>query len=199
MKKIINWLDVNFEPILMALLFYAIVALLSVQIVLRFGFSKGLSWAEELSRYIFVWLMFFSFSYAVRNQRNIRISFFAQKFGEKVEKILYILSDFIFMGFIVVVFFAAINVCKSAIKYGDMAVTFKVSLNIVYGAGVTGFGLMIIRLVQSIVWKIKHFKSNFEVFDNYNGKYYKNNKICFFKGEDKEPESDQKIETNQEE
>lgn len=178
-KKILKWLDINFEPTVMAVLFYTITILITLQVVLRFVFSTGFSWGEEVARFLFVWLMNFSISYATRNQRHIRIAFFVNLFNEKIKKIFLILSDFIFLIFSTLIFVAAIRVCQGAIKYADMAVTIEVSLNVVYGAGVLGYALIVLRLIQSIFWKIKYFNSGFEKFENLGGKYSDADKIFF--------------------
>ncbi len=75
MKKVLKWLDVNFEPLLIAVLFTALILLITIQVILRLSPLAGFSWGEEISRFMFVWLMYFSFSYATRNNRHIRVSF----------------------------------------------------------------------------------------------------------------------------
>lgn len=156
---------------MMTVLFYAMTSLLTLQVILRFVFSTGFSWGEEVARFIFVWLMYFSIAYATRNQRHIRMAFFVQKFGDKGHKVFMIIADFIFLFFSVIVFYAAIHVVQSTFKYNDMAVTINVSLNIVYGAGALGFLLILLRVLQGIIWKIRHFGDELEVFENYSGKY----------------------------
>jgi TRAP-type C4-dicarboxylate transport system permease small subunit len=178
-NKVLKWLDINFEPTVMAVLFYTITFLITLQVILRFVFSTGFSWGEEVARFLFVWLMNFSISYATRNQRHIRISFFINLFNDKVRRVFLILSDFIFLLFSTLIFYAAIRVCQAAIKYADMAVTIEVSLNIVYGAGVLGYALILIRLIQSILWKFKYFNSDFDQFENLGGKYNSADKIFF--------------------
>ncbi len=179
-KNIFKWLDINFEPVCMAVLFYAITLLVTLQVILRFVFSTGFSWGEEVARFLFVWLMYFSIAYATRNQRHIRVAFLVQRFGEKGHKIFLILGDIIFLIFSVFIFLSAIKVCQSVFKYQDMAVTINVSLNIVYAAGVVGFFLILIRLVQSIIWKIRHFSDSMDVFENYAGVYSGADNVFFF-------------------
>ena len=179
-KKIMSWLDINFEPMMMALLFYAITLLVSLQVVLRFVFSSGFSWGEELARFMFVWLMYFSIAYATRNQRHIRVSFLINIFSEKIQKGFMILTDLIFLCFATLIFISAVKVCQSIFKFQDMAVTLNVSLNIVYGAGAIGLALIIIRLIQTIVYKIRKFKAPIEEFINYTGKYTKADQVFFF-------------------
>lgn len=180
LKKIFTWLDINFEPVLMFVLFYAITLLLTLQVILRFIFATGFSWGEEVARFLFVWLMYFSIAYATRNQRHIRVAFLVQSFGEKAHKVFMIISDLIFLVFSILIFLSAIKVCQSVFKYQDMAVTIEVSLNVVYGAGVVGFALIVFRLIQSIIWKIRKFKDSMEVFENYAGAYSGADKVCFF-------------------
>ncbi len=179
MKKKLAWLDLNFEPFIAMLLFFAIMILLGAQVVLRFGFSTGFSWGEEVSRFMFIWLMYFCFAYATRNQRHIRISFFAQLFGTKVLKFLYLLSDFLFLGFALIILRSIILLVSDTAEYNDRAVTVDISLNWVYVAGLVGFVLMSIRLIQTIVWKFRHMRDSIEVYENYAGVYNGANDVFF--------------------
>ena len=169
MKKLFSWLDVNFEPIAMTVIFYLIMLLVFGQVVLRFGFETGFSWAEELARFAFVWLMYFAFSYATRCQRHIRVSFFAQMLGERFNKILMIFCDFLFLGFALIILRSILELCREVAEFNDRAVTMDITLNFIYGAGALGFIFMCIRLAQSIVWKIRHYNDSMEVFENYAG------------------------------
>lgn len=178
-KKFLSWLDINFEPILMTVLFYAITLLVTLQVILRFVFSSGFAWGEEVSRFMFVWLMYISIAYATRNQRHIKVAFLVNKFPEAIKKKLMIVTDVLFLLFCVISFYATIMVCRTIFEFQDMAVTINASLNIVFGAGVLGFGLMVLRLIQSIIWKVKHLDSPLEIFENIAGVYTGADKICF--------------------
>lgn len=169
MRKVLLWLDKNFEPTIITVLFYTIVCIITAQVILRFGFNSGFSWAEELSRFLFIWLMYFAFSYATRNNKHIKVSFLLDKLNEKLKKILLIVVDILFITFTFILFMASIRICQSIIAYGDKAVTMDISMNIVYGAGVVGFLLMIVRLLQQIIWKFMNLKSPIEVFETYKG------------------------------
>ncbi len=185
-KKIFKWLDINFEPTVMTVLFYAITMLITLQVILRFVFSTGFSWGEEVARFLFVWLMNFSIAYATRNQRHIKITYIINMFSVKVQKIFLILSDMVFLIFSSLIFMAAIRVCQAAIKYADMAVTIEVSLNVVYGAGVVGYALIVIRLIQTLIWKIRNFDAEMDRYENRGGSYTGADKIFFL------PESEKK-------
>ena len=76
MKKFLRWLDINFEPLCMTVMFYLMSGLMVLQVILRFAFHTGFAWGEEVSRFIFVWLVFLSIPYAVRNARHIALTLF---------------------------------------------------------------------------------------------------------------------------
>lgn len=179
MSTTYKWLDRNFEPILMALLFYVMTTIVTLQVILRFVFNSGFSWAEELARFLFVWLMYFSISYATRNNAHIRITFLIDKLSEKAGKVLAIIVDLLFMLFAVVIFMSAWKICQSVAEFQDKAITLNVTMNILYGAGFIGFALMIIRLLQGLIWKITNFNSTMDRFANEGGLYNGGNDVVF--------------------
>jgi TRAP-type transport system small permease protein len=67
--------------ILEKLIIYAVLLLMAVlillvfmQVVLRYAFSSGMVWVEELDRYIFVWLMFLGITMGIYKQKHIAIT-----------------------------------------------------------------------------------------------------------------------------
>ncbi|WP_162805781.1 TRAP transporter small permease [Sporosarcina sp. PTS2304] len=187
-----KWLDRNFEPILIAILFYVMTTIVTVQVILRFVFNSGFSWAEELARFLFVWLMYFSISYATRNNAHIRITFLVDKLNEKAVKVMAVIVDLLFILFAVVIFISAWKICQSVAEFQDKAVTLNVSMNILYGAGFIGFGLMIIRLVQGLIWKVKNFAGPMDRFANEGGLYTGGNEVAFSPKEQLEDNGGQK-------
>lgn len=184
MKKVFKWLNVNFEPVCMVVLFYAILVLITVEVCLRFIFGGGISWSEEISRYMFVWLIYFSISYATRNNRHIRVAMVLQKLPDQVQRVILLLSDLFFIAFSGSLFFAARAVCKYNDAVGNRAITVNASINVLYMAGVVGFLLMTIRLIQCILWKLRHWKSSLEVYENFGGEYFTDSRLCFVPSDD---------------
>jgi len=175
--KVVSWIDNNFEPIAIALLFYIMTTLVTLQVILRFIFDTGFAGAEEIARFIFIWLMYFSFSYTTRRQSHIKITFLLDKLTQKVRKIVVIFVDFLFLIFSILIFWSAMKICQSVIEFQDRAVTVDISMNIVYGAGFIGFALMIIRIIQGVIWKLKYFSDSIDVFENIGGRYLEKDNI----------------------
>lgn len=171
MKKVITWLEKNFEPMMMVILFACMSLLICLQVILRFCFSTGISWAEECSRFLFVWLMYFSIAEATKKNRSIKIVYFIKKLNKNLQKKMYIFSDFLILVFSGISLYASCKVCLTTARFNDRAITMAVSLNFLYLAGLIGFMLMTIRILQNIYWKIKHIDDDIEVFENVNRVY----------------------------
>ena len=71
--KLFRRLEKYFEPVVIVALVSGMTMLIGVQIVLRL-FGASMPEAEEIARYLFVWAMYLSISYAIRDNRHIRIS-----------------------------------------------------------------------------------------------------------------------------
>lgn len=170
-KKIYKWLDVNFEPIIVTTIFFVMTTLVALQVVLRFVFQTGFAWAEEVSRYLFVWVIFLAVSYATRSNRHIKLSVILALFPDKGKRIMSIVSDFLFFIFSALILYYCYQVVASTQAYGDMAVTIDVTLNVLYAAGVVGFALNTIRLIQNLLWRVRYFNSDLSIFLNEKGFY----------------------------
>lgn len=185
MKKLIRWLDVNFEAVLMVVFFAMMIILVTVQVILRFIFKTGFSWGEEIARILFVWMSFSSFGYLTRNSRHVRVGFLVGKIKDSVQKKILLLCDVLFLVFSAAGLKAVVSLCIDAAKYQDKLMAVPWNYNVLYLAGVLGFLMMVIRNIQIIVWKIRNWNAELERFINYDGVYYENNKVfCEREGAD---------------
>lgn len=194
MKKLIKWLAVNFEAVLMVTFFTMMIILVTMQVVLRFVFKTGFSWGEEVARILFVWMSFSSFGYLTRNSRHVRVGFLVGKIKDTVQKKILFACDLLFLVFSVAGLKAVISLCIDAAKYQDKLMSVPWNYNVLYLAGVLGFLMMVIRNIQILIWKIRNWNSDLERFINYDGIYYENNKV-FCQGE--EEDLLEKLETGQ--
>jgi TRAP-type mannitol/chloroaromatic compound transport system permease small subunit len=70
----------------------AIVALMSVNVVLRYLFSIGSVWAQELEWHLLVPLILFGSSYALLHGEHVRVDILYGKFSEKNKKYVNLFS-----------------------------------------------------------------------------------------------------------
>jgi C4-dicarboxylate transporter DctQ subunit len=66
------------EKIIITSALTVMVAAVFAQVVLRYVFSIGLPWAEELARYLMIWSGFFGASLATHARRHLKIDFLSR-------------------------------------------------------------------------------------------------------------------------
>jgi len=64
-----------------ALLLGIDVVLVSTQVILRYVFNNPQAWAEEVGRYVFVWVIFIGALLATARDSHIRVTVLTERFG----------------------------------------------------------------------------------------------------------------------
>lgn len=142
-------LDKYFEPTLIVFAITTMTTLLCVQIALRM-FDATIPWAEELARYLFVWAMYLSISYCIRDDRHIRIRVFIDKLPGNGTQYALIISDLIYLAFSSTVAWFGFKVISRSLKLGQIAPAMEVPIACLYASVLVCALLSSIRLVVSI-------------------------------------------------
>lgn len=179
MKKLIRWLDVNFEAVLMVAFFAVMISLVTIEVILRFFLKNGFAWSEEVAKLLFVWMAFASFGYLTRNGRHVRVGFLTGKLPDGAQKVILVICDVLFLIFSAIGLVASFDLCMDAIRFQDKLVSVPWNYSVLYFSGVLGFFMMVVRNIQVLVWRFCNWKAALERFVNYDGLYYKNNQLCF--------------------
>ena len=95
------------------LLFIVMGASVFAQIIFRYFFSIGLSWADELSRYSLVWVVFLGGSVAIEAIEDTAVTFIKQKLPEKLVKIIMLIFRIMIVIFMCLLF-------KTGLKFTEM-------------------------------------------------------------------------------
>lgn len=156
--KIIKWLNENLEEKLMAISLWGIVVIMGIQIVMRYVFKSSLAWSEEVSRYLFIYMVFLGMSYGIKNGTHMRIDIL-EHFIPKLKKILEVIADLSFLVFAVYMVRPGISVVQSLIKTGQTSPAAEIPMYIVYFSLLIGFILVIFRILLKYILKIVNSKS----------------------------------------
>ncbi|MGE4584673.1 MAG: TRAP transporter small permease [Sphaerochaeta sp.] len=104
-KKILDSLFVWVLKLAMVMLM-AMVVIVFLNVVLRYGFKSGIRWAEEISLVIVIWFTFISMALGVKENLHINVSVLPRKlpvmFFNVLDIIKYLLE--IVIGFILIVY-----------------------------------------------------------------------------------------------
>jgi TRAP-type C4-dicarboxylate transport system permease small subunit len=64
-------------------------------VILRYFFNEGLTWAEEASRYLFIWLIFLGAIVAYQENVHLGVDTLVNKLSVKGKRILFIVNNII--------------------------------------------------------------------------------------------------------
>ncbi len=140
-KKFLNFLD-NIESYICQILLVFFVCLLFLQIMLRLIFGgvdflsafipvlehyplpASLPWGEELSRFAFVWFVFFGATYAARLAAHNRVTFQFKWFPKIVGNLSSLMSDIVWIGFNCVMVYYSISVIREGFEFPESGPAF---------------------------------------------------------------------------
>ncbi|EJE3286961.1 TRAP transporter small permease [Vibrio sp. zbq_19] len=142
-------LDKYLEPTLIVIAISTMTTLLCLQIALRL-FDATIAWAEELARYLFVWAMYLSISYCIRDDRHIRIRVFIDKLPGNWTQFSLIASDLIYLAFSATVAWFGFKVINRSLQLGQIAPAMEIPIACLYASVLVCAILSCVRLVTSI-------------------------------------------------
>lgn len=147
--KILRLLDKYIEEIILVFLLSATSLLTFAQVIMRYIVKSPLSWSEEISRYMFIWMIYIGVSYGVKRSAHIKVDFLMNLFPRPIKKIILVLSDLIFMTFSLFIVASGLGVATKILKLGQKSPALGIQMGYIYFATVIGFGLTFIRLAQN--------------------------------------------------
>ena len=131
----------------------AMFLILLAQVIMRYVFSRPLTWSEEAARFICVYVSFIGISYAYRQKGHIRMEVVVNLFPQAVRRGLEVLIN---LGTIALFcYMIPFSFRFIGIQAGVKATATHIPMSIVYTALPLGMALSCVRLLISslrIVW-----------------------------------------------
>jgi TRAP-type C4-dicarboxylate transport system permease small subunit len=160
MKKILCWLHENFEAALSSFFLMAMTVLIAIQIVCRI-IGLPLSWTEEIARYAFIWLIYISCSYAIKNRAHIKLDLLTILANPPLKLALSMIANAGFLLFAVILaYWCALGVYRlKAVNY-QVSPAAGIPMWIANMALVTGFILMVYRTIADTILLIREYAAN---------------------------------------
>lgn len=161
--KIWKWLDKNFEEALCGLLLIAVMLMLFGQVVVRFTLGYGLTFSEELSRFMFLYLVYFGASLVALKGAHVRVTAHLQYLPRSMQLVFLLLSDLLWLGFNAVVIYQGFRLIDGMALRPVVSGALLIDLRYVYVATPLGFSLMTFRIIQR--W-VRHIRGTFDILTN---------------------------------
>jgi len=125
------------EALVIAIL-VSLVSICFVEVVLRYGFGRGLGWYDEFAGYLLVWLTFLGSVLAQREERHIGFELFDRRWVKLLQHLLL-------AGIQAVLLYYGAGL---ALRFlGEQAITLPVPMGLLYA--VIPFSALLFLLVQA--------------------------------------------------
>ena len=108
------------------------VALAFANVIARYGFDYSLTWASELTVYLFLWSMFFASAYLFRINGHITIDLFVQSLSKKSAKLLLLLNKTITLVFLILVSYFGYEYLELVIELEETSIDLEIAMWIPY-------------------------------------------------------------------
>ena len=139
------------EALMMILAMTTVVGVITIQVVLRYVFNESLSWAEELVRYVIVWMSFLGAGMGVARGAHISmglmVSILPERMAVYAARVGY-LGAMVFALFLIV---AGIEHVTTVKGFGQVSSAMRVPMWIVYLCLPLGAAFFLIRLVEAFL------------------------------------------------
>ncbi|EEE37070.1 trap dicarboxylate transporter, dctq subunit [Rhodobacteraceae bacterium KLH11] len=165
MSRIVRLLDQNAERWLLLVFYTMLVATMFIEVLRRELLAYSSIWGEEIVRYSFIYLAWIGAAAAVRERGHIRIDVIMQYVGWRTKAALYILGDIVMFGVAIVAFFWSFETVLVSGKFGSVTHGLRISQVWFLSAVPLGFGLVIIRLIQSFLRDINDLRNGRPVYE----------------------------------
>ncbi|MBO5492784.1 MAG: TRAP transporter small permease [Pyramidobacter sp.] len=151
MKKGLHTFLNEFEVYIGAVLFAAMTALLTLQVITRYLFHYSFSWTEELCTVFFIWLCYLGACGAVLKGKHLRIDGFLNSLHGTAKKVLLIFTDLVTMGFCLYMIPPLMKIIANFAKRNSATILLRMPKAVIYSVLPFCFVLMTVRLLQDCV------------------------------------------------
>ncbi len=148
MRHVLRFVDDKFEEILGVLALVVVVSLIFVGVVVRLTIKSGIPWQEELSRILYVVVVYLGASYGVKSRDHIRVTLVAEMLPKRAKRVLEVATDVVWVVFNIVVVKLAIDVFHSMNRFSGRSAVLDIPLQTIFLVVPIGFVLISIRIVQ---------------------------------------------------
>lgn len=150
MREKFNKLLNGTNDVLAALFFVGMIITVLMAVVLRYFFGFSFRWTDELTRYLFIYMVFLGIPIAFREKIHVTIQFFISLFSKKIQRLLQIFCDLSI--FVTIVYIAYYTIIMIMGRLGTTPSSgLKIQMGYIYASVVICIGLLMIELIQRFI------------------------------------------------
>ncbi len=143
----------NLDLYLGALFFVAMVLLIIANVILRYIFRMGISWAEELTLILFAWSTYLGIVAAVRYDQHVKMDIIFKMFPKIVQKTIDLMTEIAVIALGGYISYLSIILCQNA--GSKRTLVMRLPANIVNACLIVSFVLITIWSLIRVVQKVR--------------------------------------------
>lgn len=125
-----------------------------LNVVLRICFNSGLTWSEELSRYLFVFVTYIGAISAMRANGHMIVDMLISKVSPKIQMVMYVTSQTLIAVLMAILVHGSFKMVAQ--NTASRTAALGISYALLYSAGIiTGVSIAIIA-ITNIVYAVTH-------------------------------------------
>jgi TRAP-type C4-dicarboxylate transport system permease small subunit len=165
MSRIFRALDRNGERWLLLVFYVMLVGTMFIEVVRREMFSYSSIWGEEMVRYSFIYLAWIGAAAAVKERGHIRIDVIMNYVPPRVKAVLYIFGDVVMFIVALIALYWSWEAVHTSWRFGSVTHGLRISQTWFLFAVPFGFGLVMLRLIQSFLRDISDLRNGRPVYE----------------------------------
>ena len=155
----------NLDLYIGSIFFVAMVLLIIVNVVLRYIFKMGISWAEELILIFFAWSTYLGIVAAVRYGSHVKVDIIFNMFPKVVQKIIDIITEIAIVVLGGYITYLSIILC---LNVGNKRTNvMRLPANVINSCLIVSFMLITIWSIIRVVQKIRGTYVQEEIIDEF--------------------------------
>lgn len=130
----------------LGLLTGVIVVVVAANVFARYVLNSSIGWADELSRFLFIWIVFYGAVLAYVKNEHIGLDFIVNRFPEKVRAFVLLLAEVgVFIVTVMLTYYGWV-VSKSAINFSP---ALNIRMGVIYSAiPISAFLMSLVALAK---------------------------------------------------
>ncbi len=157
----LSYINENFEKAFLVVGLLSIICFITLQTAYRyvvtqiFGIAGSMVWAEEASRYIFIWISYLALSIAIKKRSSIRIDIIYDMLPARYQNMSLVVVDMCFLVFTLVFMVTGWAQITRLLEFPQYTTALGIPYLIPYAILPLGFGLMTYRVLQCLYYSFK--------------------------------------------
>lgn len=143
------------------------VILTFINVVLRYAFDMSLTWASELTNYLFIWSALFGAAYGFKHGAHISVTVLIERFKAPVMKGFLIFANFLSVLYLGFLSYFGYLLVLFLIDFGEMSVDLHIPMWIPHLVLPLAFLLAGYRVVEKLVQLIRTDSKDIKLYSEH--------------------------------